>query len=254
MRMARGITLSLLWMAGLAHSANVLIVSSGMLGQTVQNLTGVQANLGNAVTVLPSSQLPASLSAYQQVWDLGYNQSIGGTYRDQLAYYVQNGGNLFLMGENPGAAPTRNPAIVGFLNSLGAGSVVINGYGPGNETLASWFLLNNRMTAVTFSGSGTFAAVGNGRCISSGCTAADWPRGSLTNAPQGKVISVLDTNFLDAGYLQSAFVANLVENFNAAGTQPLQTSIPTLSRWGVGMTAILVAAVGFAAARRRRGH
>ena len=60
------------------------------------------------------------------------------------------GGTLFLMGENPGAAPTRDPQIASFLTGLGAGSVTMGGYGPGAETIASQFLVNNPTSSVSF--------------------------------------------------------------------------------------------------------
>ncbi|WP_148661370.1 autotransporter outer membrane beta-barrel domain-containing protein [Roseateles chitosanitabidus] len=193
-----------------ANALNVLIVDTGAYSGTTAALTDRQTVAGNTTTVMGVGALPASLAGYDQIWDLGYNSAMSGAYTGALTSYLQGGGTLFLMGENPGAAPTRDPQIASFLTGLGAGSVTMGGYGPGAETIASQFLVNNPTSSVTFAGSGTFATVGNGACITSACTAAAWGVGTLGNAATGTVISVLDINFLTNGYLAPAFTDNLI--------------------------------------------
>jgi autotransporter-associated beta strand protein len=200
-----------LGLASGASALDVLIVNTGAYAGTDTAIAARQTAAGNTTTILGVGALGADLSAYDQIWDMGYSVGLGTSYATSLTSYLQGGGTLFLMGENPGAAPIRNPAITSFLTAAGAGAVSISGYGTGAaQTIASQFQVNNTVATVTFAGSGKFGNVGTGTCITSDCTAAAWGAGTLANATAGTVISVLDINFLTSGYLAPNFTDNLI--------------------------------------------
>ncbi|WP_170252988.1 autotransporter outer membrane beta-barrel domain-containing protein [Vogesella mureinivorans] len=122
------------------------------------------------------------------------------------------------MGENPGFGATRNAAIVEFIASLGGGTLGNpTQYGSGATTVNQAFRINNQTASVTFPASALFPSAGTGTCITTDCAAVAWGVGTLANAPTGTVISVLDVNFLQTGFLDSNsypgisdFVKNLI--------------------------------------------
>jgi autotransporter-associated beta strand protein len=214
-------------MAGmpLAHALDILIVNTGAYSGTDTNIAARQVAAGNTTTLLGVGALPTNLSAYDQVWDMGYNAGLGTSYVNSLTSYLQGGGTLFLMGENTGAAAVRNPLITSFLGTVGAGTVTISGSGSGAETIAPQFQVANNSASINFAGSGHFGSVGTGICITSACSAAAWGAGTLANATAGAVISVLDINFLTGGNFNPNFADNLIAYLQqqqqiGAGTPP----------------------------------
>lgn len=236
--------------SSVAWGANILIVNTGAYGGTDSYLQAQLLANGHTVTV---SGVPSSVAGYDQVWDLGYSVGISGAYAAVLTSFLQGGGSLFLMGENPGAAPIRNPAIETFLGSLGAGTVAVSGYGTLNpQTVSNMLLLANNSASVTFAGSGKFGSVGTGVCGTSDCTVAVWPPGSLSAAPAGALLSVLDINFMTGGYADPPFIANLAAYLASPSSVPTAPkAIPSLAVGAQLLLAFSVLGVGLIRIRRQ---
>ena len=235
--------------SSVAWGANILIVNTGAYAGTDSYLQAQLLANGHTVTV---SGVPSSVAGYDQVWDLGYSVDISGAYAAVLTSFLQGGGSLFLVGENPGAAPIRIPAIGTFLGSLGAGTVAVGGYGTASpQTVSNMLLLANNSANITFAGSGKFGSVGSGVCGTSDCTVAVWPRGSLSAAPAGRLVSVLDTNFLTGGYANPPFIANLAAYLASTSSVPTAPkAIPSLTVGVQLLLAFSVLGVGLIRIRR----
>jgi autotransporter-associated beta strand protein len=198
-----------------AQAADILVVDYNIIPGLATNLSNIATAAGDTVTIvsgLSAGNIPTTLSGFAQIWDLGANQPL--SYTSQYTSYLQGGGDLFVMGENPGYGATRDAAISSFLTALGGGNVAVNGYSGGTQTVASQFQTANQTSSVSFAAIGAFSSLGTGTCISAdtsgNCGAAAWGVGTLSNAMQGALISVLDVNFLDPDYLQQPFVENLL--------------------------------------------
>jgi hypothetical protein len=145
---------------------------------------------------------PIGLEAYSQVWDLGANVPLTAAQTSAYTSYLQSGGTLFLMGENSGFGASRNTTLTDFINTLGGGSTgTIVTSSNLSTTVASQFLIANQTNTVTFPAVGIFPSPGTGVCITLECGAVAWAAGTLSNAPNGTVISVLDVNFMQTGFL-----------------------------------------------------
>lgn len=169
------------------------------------------------------------LSQYSQLWDLGYASPYitnPDNPTTRLTQYIQSGGALFLLGENSSFQP-RDNAIGQFVSSLGGGSGIAEGAIDFNYsrtlTIKNEFLLDNANSQVTFARPGVFTSFGNGTPMTvqgfpfTGelhYPAVMWKSGSLTVAPIGAVISILDLNFIVGVYQNLDFVDNLIASLN----------------------------------------
>lgn len=197
-----------------AQAANVLIVDYGDVPTIATNLATLATAAGNTVTVINETSMPATLSGFAQVWDLGAAQPLN--YTSLYTSYLQGGGDLFVMGENAWYGATRDAALGPFIASLGGGDVSVStSDNSGNaQTTASQYLSANQNASVSYAAIGAFSSLGNGSCITADgqgvCGAAAWGVGTLSNAMQGALISVLDVNFLQTGYEQTSLIQNLI--------------------------------------------
>jgi hypothetical protein len=205
-----------------AISADVLIFDYSSAGNEATGLANRQTAAGNTpteidITATFNTYAPGDISNYEQVWDLGANKPLNATQEADYLTYLQGGGTLFLMGENTGFGSTRNAELVTFIGvTLGAGSLTIGNPGADPETVDSDYQLAVSNNTVNFPASAAFTSIGTGECITSECSAVAWGVGTLANASLGTVISVLDVNFLQTGFLEQNSSATFIDG---SGTQ-----------------------------------
>lgn len=177
---------------------------------------GFQPELCTSFAALAS----INLSNYSHIWDIGYATPYYTNPNNpaaQLTSYLQQGGAMFLLGENF-YFNVRDDTIDTFIDSLGGGPAAYwpNGayYTSISATVQPEFLLANNSTSVTFNAPNVFQTYGSGTpiAVASGVpypTAVCWETGSLSNAPQGAIVSVLDINFLVGGDQNPPFIDNI---------------------------------------------
>lgn len=200
--------------------------------QMIANITATEVSLGNTVDVITSySSLPADLSQYDHIWDVNVNYPTNtgqtllvptGTAAKYITY-LQQGGGIFMLGENSSFL-VRNNDLVSFITNLGGGSIQISADAINNTlNMESEFLIANNRNTVTFAAIGRFSSIGTGNTItrnpidSSTGHAVIWKTGSLSSAPKGALVVVLDFNFLSTNYTSGysqEFMANLSQILN----------------------------------------
>jgi len=113
------------------------------------------------------------------------------------------GGALFVMGENSSFL-TRDNSIPPLITAAGGGmvSVLQTGNSLNLQTVESPFTGPVSLSTVTFAAIGGFSSIGNARYVTLDANNVPgglvFPPGSLTNAPLGTLIAILDVNFLTA--------------------------------------------------------
>lgn len=213
------------------NNPNVLITYNTINGDITNAINGISAReveLGKNVTVLTYGQLPNNLSLYSHIWDIDvFTDQLVALNSSKYTTYLQGGGALFLLGER---APfvSRNNTLVTFLNSMDAGSVVLDLVFDSTiqHEVQNQFLLENLNSVVSFPNVGRYSSIGNGTTIvktkvvdgsfpiGTGGSAVLWNTGSLTNAPKGAIVSVMDINiwspsYAGAPYYGSNFIKNI---------------------------------------------
>jgi len=161
---------------------------------------------------LPGDDL-GDLTPYDCVFDLRVSTPIPAQDAQRFSDYAVTGGGMLLLGEH-GAFDFRNVTVTGLLNGLGGGVVTTSTFLTTNTlpidiiepTNPDHFLATecNVVTEVDYDGiaNGQFLNTGNGTWVTGAPTsacAALWETGDLTNAPQARVASVLDINFMATG-------------------------------------------------------
>jgi hypothetical protein len=179
------------------------------------------------------ASLPADLSSYGQIWDVsvditGYGNGgvvIPNDATTKYTSYLQQGGALFLLGENSAGTSTawdpRNESIATFITNMGGGTVATN-VSEVNQllrlTVDSQFRIANSDSTVSIDWGGQYNSIGTGTRITvEHGVAVCWKTGSLSNAPAGAIVSVLDINFLTNSnqYYENTFVDNLIATLNS---------------------------------------
>ena len=198
--------------------------------QMVSNITNVETSLGNTIIVIAGyANLPANLSQYDHIWDIGLeansNQSLLVPTGAAAKYttYLQQGGGIFIMGENS-SFNVRNNDLSSFISGLGGGSVGGAGGATGDIlNISSEFIIANNTSTVQLAAAAKFDSIGNGTPIVTnsidGSTgyATIWKTGSLSLATKGAIVVVLDINFLSNYYNtgnSQQFVANISQILN----------------------------------------
>jgi len=173
--------------------------------------------------------LPADLTKYAHIWDIGYNSPyIPGPHNptSKLLSYLQAGGGFFLLGENSGFIYKDN-TIETFVGVAGGGTVTVDESQDPLQvytvTVQPEFLIANQNNNLPLSAPGLFDAIGTGTPMTSSIyfpaplwyPAVCWKTGSLTNAPKGAIASVLDINFISDGEYQNLdFIDNIILTMN----------------------------------------
>lgn len=176
--------------------------------------------------VVGYSNLPADLTQYAHLWDIGYaSPYVGNPTLDPtslLLNYLSLGGAMFMLGENANFG-VRDDAIDNFVTAAGGGSITRSSTDYNfsvTATVEPEFLLANNNNSVTFSRPGTFTALGTGTAISTAFTGTEypavcWKTGSLSNTPRGAVTAILDVNiFVPGPNLQPDFIDNISLTLN----------------------------------------
>ena len=200
------------------NNPNVLITYDATNGDIANTLAGISARetaLGKNVTVIAGyANLPNDLSSFSHIWDIDvFTGQLVTLNSSKYTTYLQNGGALFLLGER---APftTRNNTLVTFLNSMGAGPIVLDLVydSTSEQEVQNQFLLANSNSVVSFPNVGRYSSIGTGIPIIKsklvegsfpiGTTGAAvlWKTGSLSNAPKGAIVSVMDVNIWQSTY------------------------------------------------------
>lgn len=206
------------------NNPNVLItynVVNTAITQALSNISARETALGKTVTVIAGyANLPSNLSTYSHIWDIDYNTDQLVTLNSsKYTTYLQGGGALFLIGENSGF-PQRNNALATFITSVGGGTISFDGAFPVVNTeciMDNQFLLENSNNSVTFPAIGRFSSIGTGTNIvftnviynsypvGTQGLAVVWKTGSLSNAPKGAIVSVLDVNIWQTTYANTPY-------------------------------------------------
>jgi hypothetical protein len=185
-----------------------------------------EAALGFTTTFVQSYSALQSynLSEYAHIWDVGYASPYASNPDDptaQLTTYLQDGGAMFILGENSNFE-VRDTTIDDFLTALGGGTVVISNsdfnYAV-DTTMDPQFLLANNNNIARFSRPGGFTSIGTATAMTTQFTngvyvAAMWKTTSLSEAPRGAVVSVLDVNFLVGSGIDTDFIDNVIYSMN----------------------------------------
>lgn len=217
---------------------SVLIVGADSLGanykpEVLNTLSGRLIAQGYTPTTANTyASLPSDLSSYGQIWDVNININGDGTEltateKTKYTNYLQQGGALFLMGENSSGASSgwdaRNISLSNFITELGGGSVATNLTEPVSTlrlTVAPEFRISNSDATVSIDYGGQYSSLGNGTRITvEHGVAVCWKTGSLSSAPLGAIVSVLDINFLSPNFTpntyEDSFVDNLISILNS---------------------------------------
>lgn len=229
--------------------------NGGYLSDIQPAITLVEQGLGNTTdTINLYSLLPDDLSIYDHIWDVDVlTDQLTVQNNTKYTNYLKQGGALFILGENKGF-PTRDNDLAIFITGLGGGTVEFDAtfprFTPTTCDVDSEFLLANNISTVGFNWVGRFSNIGTGSPITRlkyaipvgqgsnfnplvttngtlydinpteypvGTTgnAVVWKTGSLSQAPKGAIVVVLDINFIiTPGYNGSDFMANISQILN----------------------------------------
>jgi hypothetical protein len=172
-----------------------------------QSVAGRETSLGFITQVVTSYGLLNALTreqmnTFSHIWDIGYHTTPNDSAKAKYLQYLQDGGAVFLLGEHV-FFNIRNQWICDVINAAGGGGVSVRydrgGFSVSGATTASEFLLANSNAGVTFYVPNYFINYGTGTPIANtgyGPASVVWKTGSLTNAPAGAIVSVLDINFI----------------------------------------------------------
>lgn len=213
-----------------AQAAKVLLISDksatddpDLLARVLTNWDTV-CNATGQHKVTKEDPIPSDLAGYDQIWDLRWGNSAANLAQEspQLVSALKSGTSVFLMGENstPSYRP-RRMAIASMALAAGGGTITPrNTYDitPGRYQLVGSPLDTDLTTATTTSAASELRFTNAGTAVPgtdftgivavrnrpnapandlSGGSAFVWGRGTLANAPMGKLVTVFDVNFMD---------------------------------------------------------
>jgi hypothetical protein len=223
------------------------------------NLVLLETLAGNTVTVYNSP--PSSLAGFSSVWDISWFDSAALTPTVDTEYtnYMAGGGDLVLIGENTIASPARDASIVSLIDQLG-GSILGTFDDCDNngdtQTVNGPFTGPNPVSSVTYQCSAGFLSFHGTSFITqllpSVGTGVVYAPGTLSGAPHGALLSLLDSNFMqgNVGTPSQNLLENLIGYVDNLGP-PGNTSGPTVPEPA---STVLIGAglLGLAIARKRR--
>lgn len=187
------------------------IITTEISSQTDQiKLKTTQITSYGYVNLQQISSSLTSINTYSQVWDISMFTPLNATAKSIYKTYVQNGGALYLLGENNRSYYTeRNASITSFIQSdLGGGTVTFdNSVQPitRSVTLQSEFRISQPIGIygpdLESAATGSLSSYGNGTLFIkingiNGAGAVMWKTGSLSNATTGTVLANFDANYL----------------------------------------------------------
>lgn len=209
-----------------AWADNVLI-----LGGEGDSHVSVQAELeaaGHTVTYNSGTVLPGDISGYQQIWDMRLGTAISES--DITAYdtFLKNSGYLYLTGEHSGFA-TRNNSISAFTNTLGGGTITVDGRAEDEQDAADGFFSNTTTVEYAAAAIITVDEGGTARILSTDNNGDPTGimyignAGDLGEEYNGTVVVIADVNWTQSSYVDAddgrnrVFLQELIGGI-AAGT------------------------------------
>jgi hypothetical protein len=189
------------------------------------NALGYEVDLISSYSVL----INTDISVYSQLWDLGYASPYTSNPNNPTAVllqYLQSGGAMFILGENSAFQP-RDNSIGQFIETAGGGGDIVEGTTDFDFsrtlTIKNQFLVTNSNSQVAFARPGVFTNFGNGNPMTTQpfpvtgelhYPAVMWQAGTLTAAPNGSIMSILDLNFIVGVFQNFDFIDNIIETLN----------------------------------------
>jgi hypothetical protein len=208
-------------------------------------LTGRLANAG--YTVSTNAGVPGgSLSTNKQIWDIRYSTALIGPDITSYLTYLSGGGALFVMGENSGFL-TRDNSILALITAAGGGSPTLTAGNSLNlQTVNPPFTGPVTLATITYAAAGGFATAGQGAFVTQDANgkggAIIFAPGTLGEASNGTLASVLDVNFLDPNFPPGVNQA-LADNLIAYLAAPSPVGLPPVPA----PTSILLVLIGLGA-------
>ena len=196
-------TIVALVLSSVAMADDVLVIDAGYSTVT-QNVKGRLEAAGHTVTVTNSvSNIPTATGTYQQVWDLRYSAALTSGEITNYTSFVTAGGFAYFVTENPGCCMSRNNSVASLVTGLGGGSTQI---GPGwannvetnmNTTYMSQNITVNYAAVAAIVNSQGIPLISDGAGAVSGMS---WigRAGAMGSGVLGTIVTVADTNWLDA--------------------------------------------------------
>jgi len=239
---------------------NVLIIH--------QNYSSVHTNVGGRLTneghtVTYSTSEVSDLSSYDQVWDVRY-QTMSATATSNYNSFVQGGGFLYLVTENPTCCGTRNSQVASLISAMGGGSGLTIGGAAGSTSNTITQVNTTYMTALSSGTSITFAAgsaitnYGNGQWLFKDSinrvAGVMWVggAGNLSASYTGTVITVADINWLDASRFSGTNITALDDIITGIVYGTVQGTIDASGTSGGGAAATPSYSSGITAAQSLR--
>ena len=215
-----------------AWADQILIVNKWVAGSDRDNVKSTAEAMGHTVTT--SDDYPADISAYNQVWDLrglapNHGHSLMTSSEEtQLKTHLENGGTIYFAGEN-GNYDERNDAIISFIQDVGGGAVAWSGSGNGDQTVASNFRTPNNIDKMYIASGAIISNIGNGTAIATNSSGenpitAVWYDSDLSASYTGKIIVVMDGNWLTSVFMGRDYNQEFLENLIALAET---ASVPT---------------------------
>jgi len=207
----------------LSFADNVLVIDA-QYDQVTNNVKSRLEAAGHTVTVTTNlASIPTTKGTYQQVWDLRYSAALTTTEQTTYQTYVTNGGFVYFVTENPGCCQSRNNSVAALITALGGGTTTIgtnNAYAANIESNVN----TKYMTAGITVNYAAVAVITNSQGIplisdSNGAVSGmSWigRAGNLGQGVTGTIVTVADTNWLDAS------------RFNVSGTTAQQQNVTAL--------------------------
>ena len=204
--------------------ADSVLVIDAQYDQVTNNVKGRLEAAGHTVTITTDiSTIPTVTTTYQQVWDLRYAAAL--TAGEQTAYqtYVTNGGFAYFVTENPGCCQSRNNSVAALITNLGGGTTTIGANFAMTNNVSSNVNTTYMTSGITVNYAAVSAIVNSQGIplISDGAGAVSgmsWigRAGALGSGVTGTIVTVADTNWLDAS------------RFNVSGTTAQQQNVTAL--------------------------
>ena len=203
-------------------AADQVLIIDAQYDQVTNNVKGRLEAAGHTVTVTTdTSTIPTGTGTYQQVWDLRYAAALTAGEQTNYQSFVTAGGFVYFVTENPGCCMNRNNSVAALITALGGGTTQI---GPGWATNVETNMNTTYMTNGITVNYAAVAAIVNSQGIplisdgSGAVSGMSWigRAGALGQGVTGTIVTVADTNWLDAA------------RFSTSGTTAQQQNVTAL--------------------------
>ena len=238
---------------GSAHAGLIAIINGasgtsepGTTSSITTQLDTLLQAAGNTTDVLDG--VPADISGYDQIWDIRFSNSlpISAAEEGQYMTFLQNGGGMFVMGENNNFT-TRNNSVLSLIAAAGGGSLSFVSPGSTQDVVVPFDGPNIIADGnVTYSAPGGVSSAGTGQFITTdgvNGTGVAFGVGDLSNALAGALTAIFDVNFMEttAEADSQDLLRNLIQ-FVEAEVDPEPSGVPVpapLLLVGFGLLALL---------------